>query len=105
MAPSAAALSPNCANIAPVYPNVVTMRGQQRAKDAQGEPRRAQESPGGRRRAPMISKKDQRYTKLGKYIAERDQDDTKGSPMRGQQEANDGQGEPRRALRIAGRAR
>ena len=105
MAQSAAAFASNCDNIAPVYPNVVKMRGQQRAKDAQGEPRRAQESPGGRRRAPMIGKKGPRYTKLGKYIAKRDQDDTKGSPMRGQQEANDGQGEHRRALRIAGEAR
>ena len=104
MAPSAAAFASNCDNIALVYPNVVTMRGQQRAKDAQGEPRRAQESPGGRRRAPMIGKKGLRYTKLGKYIAKRDQDDTKGSPMRGQQKANDGQGEPRRALGIAGEA-
>jgi hypothetical protein len=104
MAQSAAAFASNCENIAPVYPNVVKMRGQQRAKDAQGEPRRAQESPGGRRRAPMIGKKGPRYTKLGKYIAKRDQDDTKGSPMRGQQKANDGQGEPRRALGIAGEA-
>ncbi len=105
MAPSAAAFAQHCAKMGPVYPNVVTMRGQQRAKDAQGEPRRGMESPGGRRRAPMIGKKGLRYTKLDKYIAERDQDDTKGSPMRGQQEANDGQGESRRALRIAGEAR
>jgi hypothetical protein len=105
MAPSAAALASNCDNIALVYPNVVTMRGQQRAKDAQGEPRRAQESPEGRRRAAMIGKKGPRYTKLDKYIAERDQDDTKGNPMRGQQEANDGQGEPTRALGVAREAR
>ena len=90
--------------MAPVYLNVVTMRGQQRAKDAQGRPRRAMESPGVRRRAPMIGKKGPRYTKLDRYIAERDQDDTKGSPMRGQQEANDGQGEPRTALGIEGEA-
>ena len=104
MAPSAAAFALNCDNIALVYPNVVTMRSQQRAKDAQGEPRRAQQNPEGRRRAPMIGKKGPIYTTLSKYIAERDQDDTKGSPMRGQQEANDGQGEPRRALGIAGEA-
>ena len=98
------AFAPNCAKISPVYPNVVTMRGQQKAKDGQGEPRSAMESPGGRRRAPMRGKKGPRYTKLGKYIAKRDQDDTEGSPMRGQQEAKDGQGEPRRALGIAGEA-
>ena len=98
------AFAPNCAKIAPVYPNVVTMRGQQKAKDGQGEPRRAMESPGERRRAPMIGKKGPRYTKLGKYIAKRDQDDIEGSPMRDQQEAKDGQGEPRRALGIAGGA-
>ena len=105
MAPSAAAFAPNCNKIAPVYQNVVTMRGQQKAKDGRGEPRRAMETPGERRRAPVSGKKGAIYTKLGKYIAKRDQDDTKGSPMRGQQKANDGPGEPRRALWIAGEAK
>ena len=90
------AFAPNCAKIAPVYPNVVTMRGQQKAKDGQGEPRSAMESPGGRRRAPMRGNKGPRYTKLGRYIAKRDQDDTEGSPMRGQQGAKESFGDRRR---------
>ena len=95
MAPSAVTFAPNCDNMAPVYPNVVTMRGQQKAKDSQGEPRRAMESPGERRRGPMSGNKGSRYTKLGKDIAKRDQDDTMGSPIRDQQRPRRAQGSPR----------
>ena len=41
MVPSAATIEQICAKMAPVYPNVVTMRGQQKALNGQGEPSRA----------------------------------------------------------------